>query len=515
MKTNYKIFIFTIFILFIAFSCSNNNVSNPYINSGNLIIIHMNDTHGHDEEENGKYGAARRAAYIKQVKSTNNNILVLHAGDTVTGSIYSTIFKGQDEVKIMNKLGVGAATVGNHFIDYGLDNFNQIIKDRKFPTISVNIKNKSDNSYYAKPYMVTNINGIKIAVVGVTVKNAGYNPKYIQSLVIEDEIESLKNFMSQIPLNKTNDVTILLSHAGYNVDIQIAQNMANTFDVIIGGHTHTVLEKAQIVNGTPIVQAGSYGQYLGNINLNIDNGNIKNFNYKLISMDSSIKQDEEMLALINEMKAQVEQEANVRIGTLPQDLPLDVIITRQKSTPLGNFICDLIYDSNQEGDKADIVLINSGSIRAGFNKGDITLANIMTVSSFDNEVILVTLTGKDILDLLKISCKKSTVIEGNSGGGFLQISRGMEVRYSSNGDLIYAKLNGADIKPNLTYRVALSSFIYNGGDYVDDSGKPIAQKGKNINMTGKDCRDDMISKIKSLGNIPSSYIDNTIRVNVQ
>ena len=504
-----KIYFILIFILITILSCQKNNVLHPK-ESGNLIIIHMNDTHGKDEEENGMYGAARRAAYIKQVKATNNNVLVLHAGDTITGSIYSTVFKGQDEVKIMNKLGVGAATVGNHFVDYGLDNFNQIIKDREFPTISVNIKNKSDNSYYAKPYMITNINGIKIAVVGVTVKNSGYNPQYTQNLIFEDEIQSLKNFMTEIPLNTTNDITILLSHAGYNIDIEIANAMPNTFDVIIGGHTHTVLQNADIVNGTPIVQAGYYGQYLGNINFNANDGNISGFDYKLVSMDSSIEQDADMIDLDNEKKAQLEQESNVRIGTLSEDLTYNVIEIRSKSIPLGNFVCDLIYDSNQEGDKADIVFINGGGIRAGFTKGNITLANIMTVSPYDNEVILVTLTGKDILDLLRVSCKKSTVIPENSGGSFLQMSKGMEVRYSSNGDLISAKLNGIAINESQSYRVVLSSFIYSSSDYVN-----ITQKGQNINMTGKDCRDDMISKIKALNNIPSSYIDKTVRIDVQ
>ncbi|WP_096736888.1 bifunctional UDP-sugar hydrolase/5'-nucleotidase [Brachyspira sp. G79] len=510
MKKIYYIFIF---VLMIISSCRNNTLTPKKNISGDIIIIHMNDTHGKDEEENGKYGAARRASYIKQLRDTNNNVLVLHAGDTITGSIYSTVFKGMDEVKIMNKLGVGAAAVGNHFIDYGLDNFNQIMKDRDFPTLSVNIKN--NNSYYAKPYMVTNINGIKIAVVGVTVKNSGYNPQYTQNLVFEDEIEALKKFISEIPLNKTNDITILLSHAGYNIDVEIANAIPNTFDIIIGGHTHTVMEKPQTVNGTPIVQAGCYGQYLGNINLNTYNGNISRFNYKLVAIDETIEEDTDMLALINEMKAQVEQESNVKIGTLSEDLNYDVMTIRQQSTALGNFVCDLILDSNQEGDKADIVFINSGGIRAGFSKGDITLANIMTVSSFDNEVILVSLTGKDILDLLKISCKNSTVIPTNSGGGFLQMSRGMEVLYTSSGDLISAKLNGTPINESQSYRVALSTYIYSGGSYVDENGNSIAQNGNNINMTGKDCRDDMISKIKALGTIDSSYIDNTVRVKFQ
>ncbi|KLI57869.1 bifunctional metallophosphatase/5'-nucleotidase [Brachyspira hyodysenteriae] len=511
IKNNYTVLIF---VLIIILSCQRNNILSPK-ESGNLIIIHMNDTHGKDEEENGKYGAARRAAYIKQVKSTNDNVLILHAGDTITGSILSAVLKGDDEVRIMNKLGVAAAAVGNHFIDYGLDNFNKIMEKRNFPTLSVNLKNKYYNSYYAKPYMVTNINRIKVAIVGVTVKNAGYNPQYSQNLVFEDEIQSLKKFISEIPLNTTNDVTILLSHAGYNVDIEIANAMPNTFDVIIGGHTHTVLYNANIVNGTPIVQAGSYGQYLGNINLYTDNGNILNFDYKLVPMDQKIKQDPDMLALVNEIKDEAVQLSSEKIGTLSEDLNYNVTTIRSKSTSLGNIVCDLILDSNQDTDKAEMVFINAGGIRAGLTKGNITLANIISVSPYDNEVILVTLTGKDILDLLKMACKKSAVIQGNSGGGFFQTSRGMEVLYNSSGDLISAKLNGSAISESRSYRVALSTYIYNGGDYVDASGKPIAQKGQNINMTGKDCRDDMISKIKSLGNINSSYIDNTVRINVQ
>ncbi|WP_256097188.1 5'-nucleotidase C-terminal domain-containing protein [Brachyspira hampsonii] len=144
-----------------------------------------------------------------------------------------------------------------------------------------------------------------------------------------------------------------------------------------------------------------------------------------------------------------------------------------------------------------------------------TLANIMNISSFDNEVILVSLTGKDILDLLKISCKNSTVIPTNSGESFLQVSRGVEVVYNSDGKLISAKLNGKDINEKQYYRVALSSYIYSGKSYVDENGNFIAQKGRNVNKTNKDFRNDMKSKIRSLNNIPSSYIDDTLRVKLQ
>lgn len=509
-----KISIILLMIFFVLSSC-NNNTAKKSANSGELTIIHMNDTHGRDEEEmivnkettppetNYMYGAARRAAYIKDVETTNNNVLVLHAGDTITGSVYSTVFLGRDEVDIMNMIGVDAAAIGNHFVDYGLDNFTEIMKERKFPTLSVNIKNKNDNSYYALPYIVTNVNGLNVAIIGITTTDSVYNPKYVEGLVFEKDIDSLKSFLKSTPLNTTNDVTILLSHVGYEVDKKIAEAFPKTFDVIVGGHSHTVLEEADIVNGTPIVQAGYYGRYLGQIDLSVNSGKIEKFNYKLIPMDSNIKQDADMLDFIDEMKGTVDKEFNVKIGSLPVELTQDGI--RTNSMALGNFACDLVLDSY---DNVDIAIINSGALRTSLPYGDITLGKIQNeFFPFNNQAVIVTLNGKDLLDMIKISYTKK------GSGGFLQYSRGVKVKYSTDGKLISAKLNGEDITENKDYVIIISDFILDGGDgYQDADGSPIGKKGKNIVMTGNDMRDAIISKIKELNNIPESYIDNNPRV---
>ena len=515
IKKLYPALILSTIFLF-SFSCSNQANKKTW-NSGNLTIIHMNDTHGRDEEEmiidkdanppttNYMYGASRRAFYIKSVRETNNNVLVLHAGDTITGSAYSTVFQGRDEVDIMNMIGVGAAAVGNHFIDYGLDNFTEIMKERKFPTLSINIKNKADNSYYAVPYMITNINGLNIAIVGVTTTDSVYNPKYIKDIIFEEEIKTLKDFMKQNPLNTTNDVTILLSHAGYETDKKIAENMPNTFDIIIGGHSHTELYEADIVNGTPIVQAGYYGHHLGHINLNVNNGIMdkENLDYKLVAMDQNIEQDKDMLSFIEEMKGTVNKEFNVRIGTLPKDLEHDGI--RSNSMAIGNFACDLVLDSY---DNIDIAIVNSGALRTPISAGDITLGKIQNeFFPFDNQVTVLSLNGKDLLDIIKISGQK------RGKGGFLQFSRGVEIVYKENGNLASAKLNGEDITENKDYKIIISDYILDGGDgYVDSEGNPIGRKGKNIIMTGNDIRDALISKIKELNNIPADYIDEKPRV---
>ncbi len=508
------VYLFALIIVSISvFSCSEKKTGN----TGNLTIIHMNDTHGKDEEEiiitrgdnpqtNRKYGAARRATYIKEVKATNDNVLILHAGDTITGSVYSTVFKGRDEVDIMNMIGVDAVTIGNHFVDYGLENFTEIMKEREFPTLSINVKNKADDSLYATPYILTNMNGLNVAIIGVTTTDAVYNPEYVKDLIFDEEIKALKDFVKKTPLHKTNDITILLSHIGHEVDKKVAEEIPNTFDIIIGGHSHTELKEVDIVKGTPIVQTGYYGMNLGHIDLSVSNGVVDKANliYKLIPMDENIAQDGDMLKFIAEMKGTVDKEFNVRIATLPFELKHDGI--RSNSMALGNFASDLVLDSYPN---VDMVLMNSGSLRTRLSKGDITLGNIQNeFFPFDNEVIIVSLSGSDVIEMLKISGKK------RGAGAFLQLSRGMEVKYNAeNGDLIYAKLNGEDINPSADYNIALSSFVFLGGDgYTDSEGNAIAKKGKNIVMTGNDIRDAMISKIKELNNVPSSYIDENLRV---
>ena len=109
--------------------------------------------------------------------------------------------------------------------------------------------------------------------------------------------------------------------------------------------------------------------------------------------------------------------------------------------------------------------------------------------------------------MIKLSGQK----RGN--GGFLQYSKGMEVKYTANGELISAKLNGEDISEAKDYSVILSDFVFDGGDgYVDADNNPIGRKGKNVVHTGNDIRDALISKIKEFNNIPADYIDQNPRV---
>ncbi|MCZ9847085.1 bifunctional metallophosphatase/5'-nucleotidase [Brachyspira hyodysenteriae] len=397
---NLYILIISIFIL----ACSNNS------NEKVFTIVHMNDTHSKDKEliniskEDGttnRYGgAARRKTFIDNVKE-NENVIVIHAGDTITGSVFSIVYQGMDETELMNDMGVNVAALGNHEFDFGIEQLNNIMSNRNFPTIACNVKIKDTGENYVPPYIVTNIKGVHTAIIGVLQSEKMNIIQGLDYIDIEEEISSLKNLLKEIPLNTTNDITILISHAGLDIDKKIAQEMPNTFNIIIGGHTHTLLKNPIIIGKTTIVQAGQYGEYIGTIDVIFKNGQYAYPNYKLTRLDENIKEDENILAKIEKMQLKVDKEFNVEIAKLPYELTDENV--RNKSTALGNFVSDIVA-SSQDG--IDIALINSGSLRGQLPSGKVTLGNMYEFFPFDNLIILTTLNGKDLKNILELSASK-------------------------------------------------------------------------------------------------------------
>ena len=500
--------IFLIFIISIVFiiSCSDYNAVKVF------TIVHMNDTHSKNKEfvavskENGtanRYGgAARRKTFIDDIKKTNENVIVMHAGDTITGSVFSIVYQGMDEVELMNDLGVNVSTLGNHEFDFGINQLNNIISNRNFPTIACNVKVISTGENYVPSYMITNIKGINVAIVGVLQSEKMNITQGLDYIDIEDEILSLKNLFNTVPINTTNDMTILLSHAGFDTDKKIAESMPNVFNIIIGAHTHTLLEKPVIIGNTTIVQAGEYGEYIGTIDVMFKNGKYAYPNYKLTRLDETIKEDEAVLAKIDEMQKEVDKEFNTEIAVLPYALTDEDV--RNKSTALCNFVSDIVA-SSQEG--IDIALINSGSLRGELPSGKVTLGNIYEFFPFDNLIILTTLSGSELKNILELSASRV------GEGAFLQVSKDCIINFDSNGKLLESYIKGKPINDNEKYVAAVADYIFNGGEkYIDSNGKPLFQYGENTIHTGLDIRDLIIKKLKEYKNVPESAIDNRERI---
>ncbi|MBK85856.1 MAG: metallophosphatase [Flavobacteriaceae bacterium] len=263
------------------------------INSTKITILHTNDVHSHIEpfgknsgENANKGGVARRATIIDKLRRENANTLLLDAGDIFQGTPYFNYFGGELEFKLMSMLKYDAATIGNHDFDNGIEGLYNMLPHAKFDFLSANydFKNTIMNTH-VKPYKIFNKSGIKIGVFGLGVELKGLvDTKAYKETNYMDPIEISQDMSRILKIEKGCDLVICLSHLGYDYknsskvsDLKLARSTKN-IDLIIGGHTHTFLNKpTQEINveGKTVLvnQVGCFGLYLGRIDFYLESQN--------------------------------------------------------------------------------------------------------------------------------------------------------------------------------------------------------------------------------------------------
>ena len=257
-----------------------------------ITILHTNDTHSHidpfpiDHPKNPNMGgAARRAAIIESIRKEEKNVLLLDAGDIFQGTPYFNYYGGELEFKLMSMMQYDVATMGNHDFDNGIDGFYAQLPHAKFDFVSANydFKNTVLNDI-VKPYKIIIKDGIKIGIFGLGVQLDGLvDKKLYKETVYNNPIELAQDMTRILKEEKKCDLVICLSHLGFKYkdepekpsDILLAQKTKN-IDLIIGGHTHTFLEKPVVEKNSEgkdvlINQVGCYGINLGKIDFYFSN----------------------------------------------------------------------------------------------------------------------------------------------------------------------------------------------------------------------------------------------------
>ena len=263
-------------------------------NSGNkhITILHTNDVHSHIDPfptNHSAYpnlgGLARRATLVDQIRKENPNTLLFDAGDIFQGTPYFNFYGGELEFKLMSMLKYDAATIGNHDFDNGLNGLYAQLPYASFDFLSANydfVNTLMDG--HVKPYKTYMVDEIKIGVFGLGIELAGLvTKKLYQETVYLDPIEIAQDISRTLKEEEKCDLIICLSHLGYQYqspqkpdDLKLAAKTEN-IDLIIGGHTHTFLDRPTIVNNRKneqilVNQVGCFGINLGRIDFYFDNG---------------------------------------------------------------------------------------------------------------------------------------------------------------------------------------------------------------------------------------------------
>lgn len=508
--------------------CSSGNsgtVVPPAPTTDSITLLHFNDLHSHlepftprDQPEQG--GVARIKTLVEQYRAAGPT-LVLGAGDYFQGTIFFNAWKGSEAVMVLNSLGLDAATLGNHEFDLGSVELGARLRGQpveiggntyqveplQTPVVVTNLDVSGEPALegLVEPSLILEKEGQRYGVLGVitettpNIASPGDRVKFLDyQQSIQAEIERLEA--------QGIERFILLSHAGYEVDLKTVPNLSE-IDVVISGHDHALLGDpaslpefmaAQVRGPYPtevtrkdggkalVVSAWEWGKVLGQLTVSFDpEGEVVSWQGGPIPVGADIAPDPELSQKIAQYKAPVEEFAGIGIGEAAMDFDNEKI--REQETEIGNLVADALLLYGQR-DGAVAAITNGGGIRAPIAAGLVTFGEALEVLPFGNTVTTVEVSGEQLvaaLDQGLIWAYDPAAGTTRSSGAFPQVA-GMKVTYCAEsvaavhagqppvacpgslreGGVVKAlEIAGETVELDKTYRIATNDFMSRGGDF--------------------------------------------------
>lgn len=429
-----------------------------------LTIIHSNDLHGDFlPEENGNVmtgGVARLSGYINKVRSEEENVVYCIAGDMFRGSVIDSEFLGISTIEIMNMLAPDVVTVGNHETDYGVAHLLFLEKCAKFPIINANLHIKTNQARLFKPYHIMDIGGLKVLFIGILTeevmaqtRNEGVIGSFVDVAEAVEEIGRICNTYRAIDI----DLTVLVTHIGYEEDKELAAKLDPEWgvDVIIGGHSHTFIDKPEVVNGIIITQAGTGTDQIGRLDIMIDDeiNCVAGYEWQNVAIDSTTcEEDDRIETVIRYFKDQTDLKYNRLVTHLKRRLTHP---SRYCETELGGLFSDILRETMN----LDVMLLASGSVRNPELGPAVLFCDLCECFPYDDSLYMLKVTGAQFKQMIHFMLREE-VWEG-SHCEFYQFSAGMRVVYDRAAKkFLDFSFRGLPVDDNKIYTIGLQHFHY-------------------------------------------------------
>lgn len=397
-----------------------------------LTLLHSNDMHGdflaEQVDENLVGGVSLLSGYISKVRQEEENVIYCIAGDMFRGSIIDSEYQGLSTIQIMNMLAPDIVTLGNHEVDYGIAHLLFLEKCAEFPIVNANLHIKTNNTRLFEPYKIIEVGGMKILFIGILtemVLNDCKKDDLIGTFITVEEaareVGKICNAYNALDI----DFTVLLTHIGFEEDKKLAALLdpALGVDVIIGGHSHTFLEEPAIVNGIPIVQAGTGTDQIGRFDIMIDTdeNKIDSFTWKPVPInEKTCPRDLAMEDIIKNYKDVTDAKYGRILTKFTRELSNP---SRYMETEVGNLLADILQDSLG----VDIFLLGSGSIRTKKLGPIVTKGDLMETFPYDDEAILTYWTGRQLKHGIMRMLRDEAFFGEHTE--FYQVSSGLSIEY--------------------------------------------------------------------------------------
>lgn len=505
--------------LFGAAFAAEEETATPYVIpdvDGKVVILHTNDTHGADLDEEGtSFGMAGVAQLKKDFEAAGADVLLVSAGDSIMGKPLVSADQGKSAIEFMNAAGYDAMTVGNHELDFGIDNLKALAKDADFPILCADMTTEADGKTVFDSNKIFDLGGVKVGVFGLatpeTLTKADASKMPGITFPQTDKLYAVAQ--AQVDeLNKAGaDLIVCLGHLGIddesigNRSIDVCEHV-DGIDLFIDGHSHSttadIIAKVgdtNVVNGAKIVSTGTALANVGVVIYDQETGTLTD---ELVPAASYTKTDADVAKLVDDRNTAVDKVYGEKIATTEVDLngsrsggaATDPVTkaemtfpegegVRTTETNLGDFAADaILWQARQTlgEENVDAALTNGGGIREALAKGDISKKSLLAVFPFGNTVATIDVTGAQLLEALEAA----TCTTPEAIGAFPQVS-GIEFTLNTgvpyvNGTqyanstyyapanpgsrVTISTVNGEAFDLAATYTIATNDFTAKGGD---------------------------------------------------
>ena len=453
------------------------------MNTKKFTILHSNDMHGDflaEAQGAGGHligGLSLLSGYINRVRKEEKNTLYVISGDMVQGSMIDSEFKGVSTIEIMNYLAPDVVTLGNHELDYGLPHLLFLEKMATFPVVNANLYIKKYHKRLMQPYIILNVDGFEIMFIGIITEAVLKSLRLDNSVGTFVDLEDAAAEVGKICnayKDQDIDLTVLLTHIGYDSDRELAAMLDPAWgvDLIIGGHSHTVLEQPAVVNNVLITQAGTGTDQVGRFDITVDDetNSIVEWKWQLIPIDGRLAlPDAELQKFIDSYKEVVDRKYGALLCRFVQTLTHP---RREIETALGNLFADLLAD--RAG--CDIVFVGSGSIRGEALGPVVTLGDLYKIFPYQDSLQEFTVWGADLKRLFRHIMRP----ENRTGEGeCYQVNRGVRAVWDEKQrTLEVLSVQGKPVADDAKYTIALQGF------HVKNSERNLGLGNDELNALG-------------------------------
>ena len=509
-----------------------------------ITILGTTDLHGNIDpidyytNKPDNRGFAKIATLIKRIRKEQANVMLIDSGDTIQGSPLES-FHGRKNnqppdpmMLVMSSLNYDAMTVGNHEYNFGLKVLEKARREAQFPWLSANTYDTATKQPHYKPYIVKEVAGVKIGVLGLTTPGIPNwdNPPNYAGLEFHEPLIEARKWVPVLRDQEKVDVVVIAMHMGLEEDLRTGEvnpgqvpheNEAITIakevpgvDVIFMGHTHRDVPSVYI-NGVLLTQANHWGRHLSRADLYLqkagDHWRMYAKSARTIAADDRVEPDPDVVKLAEPYDRETQGWLSRVIGESPEEL------TARDARFRDTAILDLIQKVQLEAGKADVSMVASFNSEARIAKGPVSVRDIAGLYVYENTLAVLEVTGQQLKDALEHSAKyykayvpgkpPSDLIDEKIPAYNFDIAEGvtydLDISKPIGQRIQNLRFHGQPLAPTKKLRLATNNYRVNGG-----GGYTMYKDAPVVYRSGEEIRELIIDWVERNKTVPAKPNNN-------